>query len=286
MSRVTSLEGLHLTNSTNDFKFYHGKGKLNNGLLTEYQRLANHLLETLTADCELFFENSNEFKIVVLNIQSLKAHKEDLINDVIIMKANLLILTETWFKHCTDIIIGGYNIVAKTSRNTSSSGVGIYMRDEEIAAEKLVHKSLIICTNQTRNVGDLCGITLIGKHKEIDVFGIYVDNGTNLETIKEFMLISLHEYRQDINGNRCKKPMLIGGDFNLNLKIVENVKFLEFVVNKWGLTLQNDIHESTTLKNSTIDLILSRETRCTLKLYITYFSYHKAILMKIFQLDE
>ena len=47
MSRVTSLDGLYMTNATNDFTFYHGSGSVAQGVREEYVCLERHELPTL-----------------------------------------------------------------------------------------------------------------------------------------------------------------------------------------------------------------------------------------------
>ena len=47
MSRVTSLDGLYMTNVTNDFTFYHGSGSVAPEVTDEYLRLGRHELPTL-----------------------------------------------------------------------------------------------------------------------------------------------------------------------------------------------------------------------------------------------
>ena len=71
--------------------------------------------------------------------------------------------------------------------------------------------------------------------------------------------------------------MLVCGDFNLNLKKKENNSFVTFMLKEFNLKLITNIEESTTMKNSCIDLFFSRNLNLNLKNYITYFSYHKPI---------
>ncbi|GFT72832.1 uncharacterized protein TNCV_5065631 [Trichonephila clavipes] len=51
LSRVTSIDGLYLTNDKDDFKFYHGRGSTAptvKDIRDEYDRMANHRLPTLS----------------------------------------------------------------------------------------------------------------------------------------------------------------------------------------------------------------------------------------------
>ena len=49
------------------------------------------------------------------------------------------------------------------------------------------------------------------------------------------------------------------------------------MLKEFNLKLITNIEESTTMKNSCIDLFFSRNLNLNLKNYITYFSYHKPI---------
>ncbi|XP_015123979.1 ATP-dependent DNA helicase PIF1-like [Diachasma alloeum] len=62
LSRVTSLEGLYLTNKHNDFKFYHGLGttsSVTKEIKEEFKRLEQHRLQTLLCSAEQFYNASD-----------------------------------------------------------------------------------------------------------------------------------------------------------------------------------------------------------------------------------
>ena len=68
LSRVTTLEGLFITNKDGDFKFYNSKGKKNLDIATEYKRLENHKFNTIIDDCKKFLNISDKNLIsLVLN---------------------------------------------------------------------------------------------------------------------------------------------------------------------------------------------------------------------------
>ncbi|GFU79633.1 uncharacterized protein TNCV_1891251 [Trichonephila clavipes] len=57
LSRVTSIDGLYLTNDKDDFKFYHGRGSTAptvKDIRDEYDRMANHRLPTLSMQARAF----------------------------------------------------------------------------------------------------------------------------------------------------------------------------------------------------------------------------------------
>ncbi|GFT55535.1 uncharacterized protein TNCV_3320501 [Trichonephila clavipes] len=57
LSRVTSIDGLYLTNDKDGFKFYHGRGSMAptvKDIRDEYDRMANHRLSTLSMQARAF----------------------------------------------------------------------------------------------------------------------------------------------------------------------------------------------------------------------------------------
>jgi len=63
MSRVTSLDGLYMTNATNDFTFYHGSGSVARGVREvrdEYVCLERHELPTLEKKVIRFMPNRRD----------------------------------------------------------------------------------------------------------------------------------------------------------------------------------------------------------------------------------
>ena len=76
-------------------------------------------------------------------------------------------------------------------------------------------------------------------------------------------------------------PIILTGDFNLDIFNHDNENFLEFMRNDFGLHLSSD-KSPTTLGGSCIDMVFTRyinNIHC--QKYISYFSYHKPILATI-----
>ena len=106
MSRVTSLDGIYMTNATNNFTFYHGSGSVARGVREvrdEYVCLERHELPTLEKKVIRFMpnrtdrEDKQETTFVILhNVQSLHAHKEHVETDDVLTRSDYLVLNETW----------------------------------------------------------------------------------------------------------------------------------------------------------------------------------------------
>ena len=74
-----------------------------------------------------------------------------------------------------------------------------------------------------------------------------------------------------------KTPLLVCGDFNVNLRTKENHELIHFMEINFGLKLNTKIEESMKIKNSCIDLFLVRYINLNLNHCISYFKYHKSI---------
>ena len=53
----------------------------------------------------LNINNVHNMSILLLNVQSLQAHKNDIENDINLTKVDIMILTETWLKNSNNINI-------------------------------------------------------------------------------------------------------------------------------------------------------------------------------------
>jgi hypothetical protein len=103
MSRVTSLEGLYLTDASEDHRFYHARGTTTPSVKEtrdEYLRLTNHRLDTATNRIPRLLDTAGQPPgaciVANLNAQSLRVHAEDISTDAQLTRSDILIVTETW----------------------------------------------------------------------------------------------------------------------------------------------------------------------------------------------
>ncbi|GFW85648.1 uncharacterized protein TNCV_852982 [Trichonephila clavipes] len=117
LSRVTSIDGLYLTNDKDDFKYYHGRRSTApavKDIRDEYDRMANHRLPTLSMQARAFCKRDvlterNEDQggylhrrrqliliVSAFNAQSLVAHARDIESDNILMNSDYMVISETW----------------------------------------------------------------------------------------------------------------------------------------------------------------------------------------------
>lgn len=74
------------------------------------------------------------------------------------------------------------------------------------------------------------------------------------------------------------KPIVVTGDFNIDVSKPENVEFVEFMQRYLRLNLMSDRSQATTLGGSCLDLTFTRDIHSECRRYCSYFSYHRPIL--------
>ncbi|XP_062713846.1 uncharacterized protein LOC134290684 [Aedes albopictus] len=134
LSRVTTLQGLYLTNTANSFKFHHAKGSNSPKMVdlrNELLRLSNHRLRTLGDELSEVVENSGSAcTLMSLNVQSLNAHAQDIATDRILSSVEFLALNETWMDATSLIEIDGYKRITQCKRmGMRAAGVAIYQKE-------------------------------------------------------------------------------------------------------------------------------------------------------------
>jgi endonuclease/exonuclease/phosphatase (EEP) superfamily protein YafD len=127
------------------------------------------------------------------------------------------------------------------------------------------------------------------------VFALYLSNNTLIDDCKRFVLTHLgtfapkfsEEYSIVPEEGPNTIPIILAGDFNIDLKKKENETFVTYVEKTFGLKLMSNPQCSTTRSKSCIDMVFARNVdnlKCAN--YITYFSYHRPILNNKFNLNS
>nr|XP_029708127.1 uncharacterized protein LOC115254659 [Aedes albopictus] len=192
LSRVTTLQGLYLTNSANSFKFHHAKGSNSPKMVdlrNELLRLSNHRLRTLGDELSEVVENSGSAcTLMSLNVQSLNAHAQDIATDRILSSVEFLALNETWMDATSPIEIDGYKRITQCKRmGMRAAGVAIYQK-ETASTVAVPHpiKQLGEDRDETFaeviNYGDICAATvnIMGTEKAA-TFDIFERSHVNVE---------------------------------------------------------------------------------------------------------
>ncbi|GFX05943.1 ATP-dependent DNA helicase PIF1, partial [Trichonephila clavipes] len=198
LSRVTSTDGLYLTNDKDDFKFYHGRGSTAptvKDIRDEYDRMANHRLPTLSMQARAFCKRDvlaerNEHQggylhrrrqliliISAFNAQSLVVHAGDIESDNILMNSDYMVISENWMNCANTVMINGFEL--RASNNTAlehrthcpSTSSELPVRDSA-AGGSAIYRNLQSSTNCSEiivNANKSCGNSVFRKHNVGDI---------------------------------------------------------------------------------------------------------------------
>lgn len=123
------------------------------------------------------------------------------------------------------------------------------------------------------------GITII-------MVSVYISPGSSIGKIQDFIHHVLLPYTEGgsklLKKNYHKIPMIVAGDFNVNLANNESLPFIEFLKETLNLDIINDRSVSTTRRETTIDAVFARFIdRLSANIYVSHFSYHRPIVTLI-----
>ena len=77
---------------------------------------------------------------------------------------------------------------------------------------------------------------------------------------------------------RQTSPLVVTGDFNVDVSKPENKDFIDFMEKYLRLHLATDPTQATTLGGSCLDLTFFRNINVECRRYCAYFLYHRPIL--------
>ncbi|GFV83502.1 uncharacterized protein TNCV_982651 [Trichonephila clavipes] len=190
LSRVTSIDGLYLTNDKDDFKFYHGRGSTAptvKDIRDEYDRMANHRLPTLSMQARAFCKRDvlaerNEDQggylhrrrqliliVSAFNAQSLVAHAGDIESDNILMNSDYMVISETWMNCANTVMINAFelrasnNIALEHRTHCSSTSSELPVR-VSAAGGSAIYRNLQSSTNCSEiivNANKSCGNSVL-----------------------------------------------------------------------------------------------------------------------------
>lgn len=176
MSRVTSVEGLYITNAKNDFIFYHGRGSIApiiKDLRDEFARLQQHQLPTLTKQVRRFINppitetgiKSTSLLIINLNVQSLVAHASDIESDVHLRVVDYLALSETWMDPTTPIHLSGFELVCQAHESCTGGPSPDQQPSRRTAGGVAIYRNLQSCADSQSLVLQMAPIPQIRRHQ-------------------------------------------------------------------------------------------------------------------------
>jgi hypothetical protein len=198
-------------------------------------------------------ETQKTFKIMLVNIQSIKNKFNILKAHIISKKYDLIAITETWINTKSgdflgEYVINGYKMIAKDRSNRRGGGVLLYVRDH------ILYKKIDI-GNEIDNI-DKVGIEIKNDENKKIIIALYYrppaqSDETDRQIIRDFE--QLNEQCSDL---------IILGDFNLPCR-----KWGERYQSNTGKMLYEYINDSgleqlitkPTRKNNILDLIITSD---------------------------
>jgi hypothetical protein len=118
---------------------------------------------------------------------------------------------------------------------------------------------------------------------------VYVSPNTTSDDWEFFIFSSLDGYSPKV----CKMlkflvrrgsedmPIILAGDFNVNVKVNYNAELVEFMKDTFELDVLSDLSQGTTKSNSCINMVFGRNVdNLSCMNYASYFSYHRPILSR------
>lgn len=121
--------------------------------------------------------------------------------------------------------------------------------------------------------GDVCAATVDVMGTEVLLFSVYIIPGTTLKQKGWFLA------RKLLQTARTGLPMVVTGDFNVDVSKRENVEFIKFMGEHFQLSLANDVRQTTTNRGTVLDLTFTRGIHvASNSRYACYFSYHRPML--------
>lgn len=97
---------------------------------------------------------------------------------------------------------------------------------------------------------------------------------TTIKQKRFFLARNLTMYRP----STTTMPIVVTGDFNIDVSKDENASIVDFMRRCFGMDLASDPTQATTLGGTVLDLTFTRGLRVECRRYCSYFSYHRPIL--------
>jgi hypothetical protein len=123
--------------------------------------------------------------------------------------------------------------------------------------------------------------------EKVLIVTLYLSNNTPIDDCKRFVRGLLgtftpkfsEEYSIVPEEGRNTIPIILPGDYNIDLKKKENETFVTDMEETFGLKLMSNPQCSATRSKSCIDMVFATNVdKLKCANYITYFSYHRSIL--------
>ena len=202
---------------------------------------------------------SQDLKITFMNVRSIKKHFEDMKQDAMVMKSDVITVAETWLKdqdEAANYMLDGRKMIG-ASRG-KGKGVQTYWKTNEQSIVDTVKFWDSYNTNTYQ-------LTKLTTSDGIDIITVYSQSGSNLQGLTKKV--------RELSVN---KRVIIMGDFNFPANS-DNI-FTEFMDSSgFNQLIDRPTHDS----GGTIDHLYVRNVTVKHFLHPLYFSDHSAISVMI-----
>ena len=206
------------------------------------------------------------FFVMFHNVQSLNKHILDIRSDKTFLSASMIGLVETWTKPGDSLEIEGFKIIHRRDCNDTRKPFGqiTYLKND-LKYENIAER----CEYSGKDHIEYCSI----KIDDICIISVYNSPNSSFDVLKRHIneVISISK--------RFCEDIIVVGDFNINLKIKTNHKFIEYM-ESFGLTLINKLNKSSTNAKTQIDYCFTNMNDLKSDYFESLTSFHKPIWIR------
>ncbi|CAF4550151.1 unnamed protein product [Rotaria sp. Silwood2] len=206
------------------------------------------------------------FFVMFHSVQSLNKHIMDIRSDKTFLCASMISLVETWTKPTDSLEIEGFKVIHRRDCNDTRKPFGqiTYLKND-LKYENITER----CEYSGKDHIEYCSI----KIDDICTISVYNSPNSSFDVLKQHIneVISISK--------RFCEDIIVVGDFNINLKIKTNHKFIEYM-ESFGLTLINKLNKSSTNAKRQIDYCFTNVKDLKSDYFESLTSFHKPIWIR------
>jgi hypothetical protein len=235
--------------------------------------------------------DNNEIVVAAHNVQSLLAHHKDLETDVVMRRAEYLVLNETWMDAENLVQIKGFELAnfKKREPGRTAGGVAIYRSVDSLTQCEPIHDLPEIETlfRAQSGTGDIClvGVNVRGRRNCV-LGSIYIHPNVQLTEAQLLCFASLARYGRSIlvpiPNLKVELDVPIALMCDINVDVNHRHEFADFLMREFNLQRHPNALP-TTLGHTCIDHVFLRGMNECMP-YVSYFSYHRPLLNKLKEL--
>ena len=257
-SRATKAEGLYLIGN-----FVPPKPPERNDAVTMmFKTMRSEKMLKFSLEFPEESRGENLF-MMIHNVQSSNKHILDVRSDKTFSCASMISLVETLTKSADSLEIEAFKIIHRRDciDKRKPFGQTTYLKND-LKYENITER----CEYSEKDHIEYCSI----KIDDICFISVYNSPNSSFDVLKRH----LHEVIS-ISKKFCEDIVVVG-DFNINLKIKANHKFIEYM-ESFGLTLINKLNKSSTNAKTQIDYCFTNMANAKSDYFESLTSFHKPI---------